>query len=296
MTEHLTLAVSAAKAAARHLLMLFEQRPRVEAKYSSQLLTDADLLAEKAILEVLEDRHPDHSIVSEESGIKQAQSPFTWYVDPLDGTTNFITGCAYFSVSIALARDDEIVAATVLNPVTDELYTATRGGGSYLNGQRIQCRETDRAAVALVGTDLSVNKPAYALKGQSLTEVLNQGCRAVVINRAPALDLCNIARGRLDALIDNGSRAVDHAAGSLVLSEAKGRVRNFLHPSWSPATTGIIAAAGPLLQPLVNLLGLPDATGTTPSRIDPPSHLPRTGLDPSRQHRGDAEHPSNDRK
>ncbi|MGV9366601.1 inositol monophosphatase family protein [Amycolatopsis sp. NPDC003731] len=254
MKDYLSCAKMAAQFAGEKLSSRFSDHFPSFLKSPGQLLTEADLLAEKEIIQIIKANYPSHRIFSEEAGEIPGNSPFTWYVDPLDGTTNYVTGNSYFSVSIALACEGEIIVGVVYNPITGEMYSAVRGWGAFLNDDRIQIRNTCRVSEAVVATDVGVcQERAGSL---SIVALLRRECRAIVVNRAPALDLCNIARGRLDALVDDGSRVVDHAAGSLVLTEAKGWIRNFSRDSWSAEVKGVIASVPPLSESLMSLLQL----------------------------------------
>ncbi len=216
------------------------------AKSAHDVVTETDLKAEEQIIDILSGQFPDHNIRSEEIGDLDIKSDYCWYIDPLDGTSNFATGNPYFSVSIGLAYQQEMVLGIVYNPISDELFHAQKGHGSFLNKQTIRISERNVLSDALIAL-------AFAAEENKINEGLRQlndlvfRCRKVQLNFAPALDLCNMARGRLDALIDNGSTAEDHAAASLILQEAGGLVRNYHQADWMVSKTGIIACT-PHLQ------------------------------------------------
>lgn len=234
LDPQLRCALEAAQVAGSCLRNAFGESPYTRVKAPAELVTDADIAAEQVALAILDESYPHHCVVAEESGTRDTGSPWTWYLDPLDGTTNFVTGNPYFAISIALAHRGEVVLGVVHNPITGETYTATRGNGAFLDGHPLRTAATASVAEAVVATDLG--------NGPAVTAALLRTCRAVVVNRAPALDLCTIARGRLDAIADVGTTPEDHAAGSLVLTEAGGRVRDFHGPSWSVDTIGVLAA------------------------------------------------------
>lgn len=227
-----------------------------DAKGDHDIVTRADYRSENLIMKELLAVYPDYSIITEESANVDRGSGYCWYIDPLDGTNNFITGSPYFVVSIGLAFRNEIILGVVYNPISDELFHAEKGQGAFFNDEPISVsgrRELSESLLALAYAAEEVE----IRQGISLLETLVLKCRRVVINFAPALDLCNIARGRLDGLIDNGSTPEDHAAASLILTEAGGELRNFDQAGWDVNRTGIVASNGLLQDHLVTRVNFP---------------------------------------
>ena len=248
-----TLAIKAAKTAGQILNDSFLRSVTVEAKAKHDIVTDVDRRSEKVILKLIRSEFPEHSIVAEESGIDKKSSPYTWYVDPLDGTVNFVTGNPYFSVSLALACRKEIILGIVYNPLLKELYYAEKGKGACLNGKRLSVSIRSKSKDALIASAYPMNE--RDLRGGLRTvEALARYSRRVVINFSPALDLCNIARGRIDALVDRGTTPEDHAAGSLIVQEAGGKVQDYNSDSWNVNKIGIIASNGRLHNSLIKIL------------------------------------------
>ena len=244
--------ISVARSAGTILAEEFGSINAFDAKGEHDIVTRADYRSEALIMKELQTAYPEYSIITEESPNITRDSDYCWYIDPLDGTNNFITGSPYFVVSIGLAYQNEIVLGVVYNPVSRELFHAEKGQGAFLNNQRI-------AVSARADIDGSLLALAYAPEKDKikqsihLLESLVFRCRRVVINFAPAFDLCNIARGRLDGLIDNGSTPEDHAAASLILTEAGGRLSDFDRPSWDLNSIGIFASNGSLHDQLLAL-------------------------------------------
>lgn len=225
----------------------------VFSKGSHDVVTQSDLQAEKIILGMIKKEYPSHSIVSEEEGARQKSFDYCWYVDPIDGTSNFVTGNPYFAISIALAYKQEIIAGVVYNPVLDEIYVGEKGGGAFLNGWKLSVSSRSLLSEALVACSYAAGEDDIR-SGVCMLEKLALQCQRVVVNFAPALDLCNIARGRIDALVDNGSTVEDHAAASLILTEAGGTVQNIHTSSWDVRTTGIIASNRLLQEKIRNAI------------------------------------------
>jgi myo-inositol-1(or 4)-monophosphatase len=244
--------ISIAKSAGAILAQEFRHISKYDAKGEHDIVTHADYQSESLIMKELQADFPDYSIITEESPNIERKSEYCWYIDPLDGTNNFITGSPYFVVSIGLAHQNEIVLGVVYNPISDELFYAEKGKGAFLNGERISVSGRKYISGSLLALAYAPEEDEIR-QGIALLETLVLQCRRVVINFAPALDLCNIARGRIDGLMDNGSTPEDHAAASLILTEAGGRLSDFDQPDWDLNRTGIIASNGRLHDQLLVL-------------------------------------------
>ena len=250
--DYINIATQAVKKSGDVLKNSFARQSTVEGKGKHDIVTEADRASEKIILDLLHDYFPEHAIVAEESGARHTNSSYTWYVDPLDGTTNFVTGNPYFSVSLALAHEGEVVLAVVFNPILDELYVAEKDHGAFLNGQQMHVSKNRQFSEALLAAAYSMAENDIR-RGLKTIEALALKARKVVINFSPALDLCNIARGRIDGLVDNGTTPEDHAAGSLILTEAGGAVQNYQSAHWNVNETGVIASNGVFQKELATI-------------------------------------------
>jgi len=245
--------ISVAKSAGAILAREFSHINKFDAKGEHDIVTHADYQSEALIMKELQAAYPDYSIITEESPNIEGKTEYCWYIDPLDGTNNFITGSPYFVVSIGLAYQDEIILGVVYNPISDELFYAEKGKGAFLNGESISVSNRKDLSESLLAMAYAAEEDKIR-QGITLLESFVLHCRRVVINFAPALDLCNIARGRIDGLLDNGSTPEDHAAASLILTEAGGSLRNFDQPGWDVNRTGIIASNTLLQDTLVDQL------------------------------------------
>ncbi|HTN50326.1 MAG TPA: inositol monophosphatase family protein [Burkholderiaceae bacterium] len=226
---------------------------RVGSKGRSDFVTEVDHAAERAIIDTLLKAYPDHAILAEESGAS-GQSEYTWIIDPLDGTTNFIHGFPQYAVSIALRHRELITQAVVYDPTRNELFTATRGRGAFLNERRIRVSRRDRLADSLIGTGFPFRSlehlDEYVRMFKSITE-----CTAGIRRPgAAALDLAYVAAGRLDGFWEIGLSAWDMAAGSLLILEAGGLVSNFNGEPGFLEDGHIVCGAPKIFPPLLKLV------------------------------------------
>jgi myo-inositol-1(or 4)-monophosphatase len=173
------------------------------------------------IVERLRSHFPTHSIVAEECGGQEGASEYTWYVDPLDGTTNFAHGFPMFNVTLGLERAGELIAGVVYHPIHDEMFSAEAGGGAYLNGKKIRVSKVSRVEDALVATGFPSRKRHENVNVHFYYQLamMSHGVRRA---GAAALDLAYVACGRLDAFWEFGLNPWDMAAGVLLVREAGG--------------------------------------------------------------------------
>ena len=223
MSSHLEVAQEIARETGALLAGYFERRVGFNLKGEFDLVTEADLASEKLVMERLHARFPTHGIVAEESGGSQGTSDYRWYVDPLDGTTNFAHGFPVFCVSMGLERAGELVAGVIFDPLRNEIFTAERGAGACLNGRRIYVSKASRMADSLVATGFPSRKRHGDINVHFFHQVamVTHGVRRA---GSAALDLAYVASGRLDAFWEFGLNPWDVAAGSLMVTEAGGSI------------------------------------------------------------------------
>jgi len=221
MSEYLDAAVEIAREAGE--ILLSHRGVRFELKGEFDLVTAADHASEKLVVERLHTRFPDHGIVAEEGGAAEMRSEYRWFVDPLDGTTNFAHDFPMWNVTLGLARRGTVIAGVVFDPLHNELFTAERGAGAYLNGERIHVAPVETLEDALVATGFpsrrrhkNVNVHFYYQLAMITHGVRRAG--------SAALDLAYTACGRLDAFWEFGLNPWDMAAGTLLVEEAGGQV------------------------------------------------------------------------
>jgi myo-inositol-1(or 4)-monophosphatase len=228
--DYLDAAIEIAQEAGKILREEFERTPDITYKGDVDLITQADKRSEQAIVERLQKYFPEHAVAAEEGTGRNTDSEFRWHVDPLDGTTNFAHGYPCFSVSIALAQREALVAAVVYNPFYDELFAAARGAGATLNGKRIYVSKVDTLATGLLCTGFPVHK---RLASPNIHYYYDFTLRSHGVRRdgSAALDLASVAAGRFDGFWEFGLKPWDTAAGVLLIEEAGGKVTDFAgHP------------------------------------------------------------------
>ena len=196
---------------------------QVSLKGPANFVTKADKRAEEMLYEDLAKSRPGYGFIGEEGGTREgADKSHTWIVDPLDGTTNFLHGIPIFAISIALERQGQLVAAIIYNPAMDELYTAERGGGAFMNDRRLRVAGRSKLTDAVIGT--GVPHLGSGHHGNYLVELRNVMGEVSGVRRlgAASLDLAYVAAGRLDGFWEDGLAPWDVAAGILMIREAGG--------------------------------------------------------------------------
>jgi len=202
---------------------------KVNTKSPNDFVTEVDQAAENAIIEILLEAYPGHGILAEESGRAHGakHSEFTWIIDPLDGTTNFIHGFPVYAVSIALAHRGVVQQAVVYDPTRNDLFYSSRGRGAFLNDRRLRVSKRTRLNEALIGTGFPFRKGDNFKRYVKMFEEVMQSCAGLRRPGAAALDLCYVAAGWYDAFFETGLSPWDIAAGSLIITEAGGLIGNF---------------------------------------------------------------------
>ena len=221
MPSYLETALEIAREASALVRDFAGQHIGFELKGEHDLVTAADRASEKLIIERLRAPYPSHSIVAEESGRHEGSSEFRWYVDPLDGTTNFAHGFPVFNVTLALEHKGDLIAGVIADPTRSEVFTAERGAGSFLNGDRIHVSKVNRIEDALVATGFPSRRRHQNLNVHFFYQLsmLSHGVRRP---GAAALDLAYVACGRLDMFWEFSLNSWDVAAGVLLIREAGG--------------------------------------------------------------------------
>jgi len=228
----LNIALRAARKAGELVARATDQLDTLEVKQKSpnDYVTEIDQAAEKEIVYHLSKAHPDHGFLGEEGGLQgNAKSDFQWVIDPIDGTTNFMRGIPHFAISIACLYKGQLEHAVILNPITREEFTASRGKGAQLNGRRMRVSSKTSLDGALIGTGIPFKSrneqhiPAYMTTLESIAK------QTAGIRRAGAasLDLAYVAAGRLDGFWEIGLNKWDIAAGVLLIRESGGLVADF---------------------------------------------------------------------
>ncbi len=217
-------AIRLARAAGELQKQKYETHVRIEHKGTINLVTEVDLECERLITESLRAEFPGHNVVGEEGTDTRTGSGYTWYIDPLDGTTNYAHGVPVFGPSIALTHNGEPVAGAVYDPMRDELFSAVKGGGAYLNGRRIHVSSADHLDRALLATGFPYEIRTLEKNNMANFNRVALHCQAIRRCGAAAIDLAWTACGRFDGFWEQYLYAWDMATGALLVTEAGGVV------------------------------------------------------------------------
>jgi myo-inositol-1(or 4)-monophosphatase len=249
-------AIAAAYKAAEILRSRFGNISHIHKKDAVEIVTEADTESEKEIISAILARFPEHSILGEESGLKDGDSDFRWVIDPLDGTVNFAHQVPIFCISIALTYRDDIVLGVVLNPVDGQLYTALRGQGAHLNDKPIRVSKPTAVSESLLVTGFpyhinEIFEPIMIRYGNCL-----KASQAVRRLGSAALDLCYVACGRFEGFWEQCLKPWDTAAGALIASEAGASVTTFSNQPYKLGDPEILVTNGHIHREMLGLLEL----------------------------------------
>jgi myo-inositol-1(or 4)-monophosphatase len=246
--------ISAAFKGAMVLKSYFGKVKRISKKGAIDLVTEADMNSEKVIIETIKKVFPEHSILAEESGLNEKTSTRQWIIDPLDGTTNYAHQVGLFAISIAFSVDQDIIFAVVLNPITEELFTASKGNGAMLNNRTIEVSTVESVSESLLVTGFPYNLKSMfhpLMKRFSNCLSVAQGVRRL---GSAALDLCYVACGRFDVFWEQNLHPWDTAAGILIAREAGGEVTGFSNQPFTIDQKEILATNGKIHEELLESL------------------------------------------
>lgn len=227
MESFKALAIRAAKKAGQVLQRRLGRTQRVDYKGAVNLVTEMDFRSERIIVSEVRKHYPGHAFLAEEKVQKRTGSPYRWIIDPLDGTTNYAHGFPVYCVSIALEYGGEIILGVVYDPSREELFVAQKGKGARLNGRRLTVSKTSRLSKSLLATGFPYDLRESPVN--NFDHFRNFALRTHAVRRcgSAALDLCNVAAGRLDGFWEMKLGAWDLAAGSLMVIEAGGKITDF---------------------------------------------------------------------
>ncbi|MBI5473997.1 MAG: inositol monophosphatase [Ignavibacteriae bacterium] len=252
----LTIAIEAAKEAGKFLKYSVGRVKNIEVKQGEErnLVSEIDKGSEAKIIGIIKRHYPHHAILAEESGASDTSSDYKWVIDPLDGTTNFLHGLPIFCVTIGIEYKGEIVAGVVYDPNTEELFTAEKGAGAYLNGKRLKVSTSTTLIGSLLVTgfpyDIAQN-PDNAI-GHFVNFVVEaQGLRRL---GSAALDLSYVAAGRFDGFWEVNLNPWDMAAGILFVREAGGRVTDFAGAESTIYKKQVLASNGAIHDSMLRIL------------------------------------------
>ncbi len=252
--------IQAAQAAARQAGKMILERQgytAISEKADSSLVTEADIKAQEMIIKMIRDHFPEHSIIAEEQDLSaQSGAADLWIIDPLDGTNNFAHRIPHFCVSIAYARSGRVAAGAVFDPVRNEMFTALRGKGAFLNGTPIRVSGARSLQKAIVATGFYYDRDVVMRKTlNSIEKLFAADIHGIRRFGSAALDLCWVACGRFDAYFEYQLSIWDFAAGMLILDEAGGRCTDQKGGRLDLNSTGIAVSNGKFHNKFLNIVG-----------------------------------------
>ena len=256
-SANLNIMIKAARKAGRSLVKDFREveNLQVSVKGAGDFVSRADREAERIIKEELRGARPNYGWLGEETGTEPGEDPTRrWLVDPLDGTTNFIHGLPQYAVSIALARGASIEQAVVFDPTRNELFTASKGAGAFLNDRRIRVSRRTRLENSLLGTGFPYRMFDHVDTYLAIFKELTRKTAGLRRPGAAALDLAYVACGRYDGFWEFGLSPWDMAAGALLIAEAGGLVSDMRGEAGYLVSGNIIAGTPKVFAPLLNLI------------------------------------------
>ncbi len=225
MHPMINIAVRAARSAGNILLRYYEHTDTltVTEKRKNEFVSEVDKAAEQAIIEVLQKSYPDHAILGEETGSHKGND-YQWVIDPLDGTTNYLHGQPQFSISIALKYQGQLEHGVIYDPLREEMFSATRGSGAFLNDRRIRVTQRKGLDGALIGTGFPYRDHSHLDAYMGMFRDMITDTAGIRRPGSAALDFAYVAAGRLDGFWELGLSEWDFAAGALLVREAGGTV------------------------------------------------------------------------
>lgn len=242
------------KKAADYLLENFRRDDALISKrgISKEIVTKYDQENDSFFVEQISKKFPEHNILTEENGFIDKESEYTWIVDPLDGTSNFATGNPFFSVSLALAKNNEIILGIINAPFLGEIFTAEKGEGAFLNGRKIQVSQVNEIEkgyfLSCQGGDKDNKRIA---KINSVIHPISKDMKKL---GSGAIEGAWVACGRADAFISPQIQPWDIAAAALILKEAGGKITDFQGNNWKPEQGNVLLSNGKLHNQIIELI------------------------------------------
>lgn len=253
----LHIAEQTARKAGRFIMDSVSDPGCIQEKGRADLVTSVDRGSERIIINEIRSHFPGHALLAEESGEQQSQSDFCWIIDPIDGTTNFVHGYPCFGVSIAVQQQGETLAGVVYDPFHDEMFSALRKGGAFLNGGPISVSAVPQLPESLLATGFPYKAGEHWERNMALFKHLYACTHGIRRDGSAALDLCYVASGRLDGFWEYGLNPWDVAAGILVVQEAGGRATDFTGKTSGVHDRQILASNGRIHGAMLDILAKP---------------------------------------
>ena len=255
MHPHMNIAIKAARRAGAIINRATQDLGRltVTKKGPADFVSEVDRSAEEAIISVLREAYPDHSFLGEEGGAI-GESEFQWIIDPLDGTTNFLHGFPMYCTSIGLAHKGVITQGVIYAPIRNDLFTATRGSGAYLNDRRLRVSSLLKMEDALIGSGFPYSSMAHQERYMRMLAEVMRKSAGIRRPGSAALDLAYVAAGRYDGFWELGLKPWDMAAGTLLIQEAGGLVSDLEGNNQFLETGSVVAGNPKIFAQLLSLV------------------------------------------
>jgi myo-inositol-1(or 4)-monophosphatase len=255
MHPTLNIAVKAARRAGSIITRASEDigSLTINDKGFNDFVSEVDLASEKEIIRVLKTAYPEHAFLGEESGLTH-QADNIWIIDPLDGTTNFLHGFPQYCISIALEQKGEITQAVIYDPNRNDLFTATKGQGAYLNQRRIRVSNKSKLKDSILGTGFPFRDFQHLPVYLKIFEEVVRGTSGIRRPGSAALDLAYVAAGWFDGFFEINLSKWDIAAGGLLVTEAGGVVSDFSEEEGWIESGNIVATTPKIYEPLIKII------------------------------------------
>jgi len=255
LRQYLKVALTVSRLAATYLRKEFRQHPSTAytCKKHQETLTLADQQSNQMIIQVIKKTFPEHNIISEEAIYEKTGSPFCWYIDPLDGTSNFASGSPLFAVNLGLTFHKEIVLGVITLPFFKETYWAIKDGPAFLNNKKLHVSKVRQLKDSFVQVCHSCPKKHRSAGAKIIFKLANR-CRVFRNFGCAGIELTNLAAGRVEAAIIKGSRSWDNLAGTLIVRQAGGRVTDFQNRPWQAQSADLLATNQKIHGQLLKIL------------------------------------------
>lgn len=252
MKKEREVATRAIKQAGKVSLENFRREKKVRKKEFKELVSNVDLKSEEIIIQEIKKNFPNHGVTSEESGTEGGRKDYTWIIDPIDGTHNYIYGQPAFGISIALAHKREVIMGLISLPFYDELFYAEKNNGAYLNGGQIEVSNRDKLDEAYILYDPQLHKREDMFS--NLRKIYRESFTLRIMGCAVS-DASSVAMGRADARIWHNTKTTDVAAGTLLVKEAGGKATDFSGNPYKLGDAEVLVSNGKIHDELIEILG-----------------------------------------
>jgi myo-inositol-1(or 4)-monophosphatase len=251
----LKTAINAAKEAGEIIIESMKNKKIIDYKSAVNILTDTDLKSEKKILSIIKEKFPAHSFYTEESSNNKITQDDLWVIDPLDGTTNFFHTFPHFCISIAHLYRGKVDLGVIYDPFKKELFHAEIGKGSFLNDKKIAVSNTEKLSDSLLITGFAYERGEILKRNLILIEkFFDTGIQGIRRTGSAALDLCYVACGRADGYWEFAIKPWDHAAGSLIITEAGGKITKINGGNYEVFKNDVIASNSKIHEQMLKIL------------------------------------------